>query len=184
MLILRQLMQLAAVVLAAGAASRFGAPKQAVLLPAVLERVRAAGIDELVVVLGAYELEPDAPTVRCPDWELGPGASLRCGLGALAAEVEAAIVVLADGPELAPAAIERVLAAWRESDSALVAASYDGVRGHPLVVARSAWEEIPDEGLRAYEPLLVPCDDLGAPGDVDVLDDLPERFRRRPEEAE
>ena len=37
-------------------------------------------------------------------------------------------------------------------------------------------------GCAAYEPLLVPCDDLGAPGDVDVPDDLPERFRRTPDE--
>lgn len=133
------------------------------------------GVDQVVVVSGAYALEG---AVHCPDWERGPGASLRCGLAALDPGVDAAVVVLADGPELAPAAIERVLAAWRESSAALVAASYGGVRGHPLVVARSGWEGIPDEGLRALESLLVPCDDLGAPGDVDVPDDLPERFRR------
>ena len=154
-------------ILAAGAATRFGAPKQALLLPAVLERVRAAGVAELVVVLGAYELDSDAPTVRCPDWERGPGASLRCGLRTLGETVEAAIVVLADGPELAPAAISRVVEAWRASDAPLVAASYGGIRGHPLLVARSEWTDIPDEGLRAREPLLVPCDDLGSPGDVD-----------------
>ena len=90
------------------------------------------------------------------------------------------MVVLADGPELAPAAVERVVAAWRESGAPLVAASYGGVRGHPLLVDRSAWADIPDEGLRAHEPLLVPCDDLGAPGDVDYPEDLPERFRRAP----
>ena len=168
---------LAAVVLAAGAASRFGAPKQALLLPAVLERVRASGLTELIVVLGAHELEPAAPSVRCPDWERGPGASLRCGLEALGAEVEAAIVVLADGPELAPAAIERIVGAWRESGAELVAASYDGARGHPLLLARSGWSDVPDEGLRARVPLLVPCDDLGAPGDVDRPADLPERYR-------
>ena len=170
---------LAAVVLAAGAASRFGAPKQALLLPAVLERVRAAGIDELVVVLGAHELESDAPTVLCADWERGPGASLRCGLEALAPDVEAALVVLADGPDLEPAAIERIVSAWRTSAQPLVAASYAGVRGHPLLLARSAWHDIPDEGLRAREPLLVPCDDLGSPGDVDYSSELPERFRSR-----
>jgi nicotine blue oxidoreductase len=92
------------------------------------------------------------------------------------------VVVLADGPELAAAAIARVLAAWRETGAPLVAASYGGVRGHPLVVARSEWDAIPDEGLRGHDPLLVPCDDLGAPGDVDVPDDLPERFRRTPDE--
>ena len=99
-----------AVVLAAGAATRFGAPKQRLLLPAVLERL--TGVDQVVVVAGAYPLEN---AVHCPDWERGPGASLRCGLAALDAAVEAAVVVLADGPELATAAIERVLAAWRES---------------------------------------------------------------------
>ena len=132
-----------------------------------------------MVVAGAHPIEG---AVDCPDWELGPGASLRCGLAALDADVRAAVVVLADGPDLAPAAIERVLAAWRETGSVLVAASYGGVRGHPLVIARPAWEDIPDEGLRAREPLLVPCDDLGPPGDVDFPDDLPERFRSVPGE--
>jgi nicotine blue oxidoreductase len=167
---------LGAVVLAAGAATRFGAPKQRLLLPAVLERLR--GVDQVVVVSGAYEL---AGAVPCPDWEVGPGASLRCGLAALAPGTEAAVVVLADGPELAPAAVERVVAAWRESGAPLVAASYAGVRGHPVVLDRVLWNDVPDEGLRALEPLLVPCDDLGAPGDVDYPSDLPERFRTAPE---
>ena len=166
-----------AVVLAAGAATRFGAPKQRLLLPAVLERVR--GVDEVVVVSGAYELEG---AIRCEDWELGPGASLRCGLAALSDGVEAAVVVLADGPSLAPAAIDRVVAAWREGADAVVAASYGGARGHPLVVGREAWEDVPDEGLRDLPARLVPCDDLGEPGDVDVPDDLPERFRPAPGE--
>ena len=168
---------LAAVVLAAGASSRFGAPKQRLLLPAVLERVALAGVDDVVVVEGAHSVDTDVRTVACPDWALGPGASLRCGLAALGGNVEAAVVVLADGPELAPAAVARVVAAWRETQAPVVAASYGGTRSHPLVLARAAWGDVPDEGLRAYEPLLVPCDDLGAPGDVDYPHDLPERFR-------
>jgi CTP:molybdopterin cytidylyltransferase MocA len=140
---------------------------------------RLGGVDHVVVVSGAYELEGAVP---CPDWELGPGASLRCGLAALAPEVEAAVVVLADGPELDPAAVERVVAAWRETGAPIVAASYAGNRGHPLVVDRSAWGDIPDDGLRSYPPLLVPCDDLGEPGDVDYPEDLPERFRTAPGE--
>lgn len=159
--------------LAAGAGTRFGGPKQRLLLPRVLERLRATSVDEIVVVAGAYPLEAEgAQVVDCPQWERGPGASLRCGLRALDREAEAAVVVLADGPNLAPAAVERVLAKWREADSELVAAGYDGERGHPLCVGRALWGEIPDEGLRALEPVLVPCDDLGRPGDVDRPADL------------
>ena len=164
-----------AVVLAAGAATRFGSPKQRLLLEEVLERVRASEIEEVVVVAGAFELQASAPVVHCADWERGPGASLRCGLATLSAD--AAIVVLADGPDLAPAAVERVIAEWRTHGGDVLAASYGGERGHPVLLARAAWDSVPEEGARALAPLLVPCDDLSAPGDVDYPDDLPERFR-------
>lgn len=160
----------AAVVLAAGASSRFGIspPKQAVFLPDVMRRLRAArSVEDVVVVLGAHEVETDARTVRCDEWERGPGASLRCGLAALGAGVEAAVVVLADGPDLAPEAVDRVVAAWREDRGDVVAASYGGERGHPVLLARAAWASVPVEGARALDPVLVPCDDLGPPGDVD-----------------
>ena len=167
----------AAVVLAAGAATRFGSPKQRLLIGAVLERLQAsAELGEIVVVAGAYDVEVGTPVVHCPDWELGPGASLRCGLAALAPGTAAVVVALADGPDLAPAAVDRVVSAWRNGAGQVVAASYDGGRGHPIVLDRAVWTSIPDEGARAFEPVLVPCDDLGAPGDVDRPDDLPERF--------
>ncbi len=164
---------IAAVVLAAGAASRFGAPKQRFLLPGVLERVRASAIDEIVVVAGAHALEAEGTSiVECPDWERGPGASLRCGLAALPPNTRAAVVCLADGPALEPRAIDRLIAAWRGGTGALLAASYGGERGHPVLLAREVWGEVPDEGARALDPVLVPCDDLGSPGDVDHADDL------------
>jgi nicotine blue oxidoreductase len=167
----------AAVVLAAGAATRFGSPKQAILLPEVVERLGGTDVDGIVVVAGAYPLDAAAPVVRCQDWERGPGASLRCGLAALAPAVDAAVVVLADGPDLAPAAVDRVIEVWRESAAEVVAATYGGNRGHPVLLARSIWADVPDEGARPLPALTVPCDDLGAPGDVDEPADLPERFR-------
>jgi nicotine blue oxidoreductase len=173
--LLRQ--RVAAVVLAAGAATRFGSPKQRLLTAAVVERLRgAAEVDEIVVVTGAYRVDTDARTVDCPDWHRGPGVSLRCGLAALAPGTAAAVVVLADGPDLAPAAVDRVVAAWRGGAGPVLAASYRGSRGHPVVLDRVAWPSVPDEGARALEPVLVPCDDLGAPGDVDRPEDLPPRF--------
>ena len=168
--------RVAAVVLAAGEASRFGSPKQRLLLPPVLDRLASTSVGEIVIVKGAHELlillsTPPARVVPCPDWERGPGASLRCGLAALDEDVEAAVVVLADGPKLSPQAVERVLDEWR-AHGGVVAASYEGARGHPLILGRSDWDVIPDEGLRDRPVRLVPCDDLGAPGDVDVPEDL------------
>jgi CTP:molybdopterin cytidylyltransferase MocA len=171
------------VVLAAGAATRFGSPKQRLLLPRVLERVHASCVDDVVVVLGAHDVDTDARTVRAHDWDDGPGASLRAGLSALAPEIEAAVIVLADGPNLSAAAIDRVVEVWRTDHSSVLAASYGGERGHPVLLAREVWARVPDEGARALEPRLVPCDDLGAPGDIDVADDLPPgRFDAPPAE--
>jgi nicotine blue oxidoreductase len=167
---------IAAVVLAAGASTRYGSPKQAVLLEPVLERVRRSStVAEIVVVLGAHELETSERSVHCPDWELGPGASLRCGLAAAGDDVEAAVVVLGDGPDLDPRSIDRVVSAWRAGDGPIVAATYGGVRLHPLLLAREAWADVPDAGLRALPAELVPCDDLSPPGDVDVPADLDAR---------
>jgi CTP:molybdopterin cytidylyltransferase MocA len=170
-------MRSAAIVLAAGEASRFGSPKQHLLLPRVLDRLRGS-VDEVVVVQGAHELtlpsdtpSPGVRVVPCAGWMDGPGASLRCGLEALGEDVEAAVVVLADGPNLASEAVERVLDDWR-ARGGVVAASYDDARSHPLVLGRDDWKDIPDEGLRDRPVRLVPCDDLGAPGDVDTPEDL------------
>ena len=139
-------MTIHAVLLAAGASSRYGTapPKQQELLPRVLAALRASSVDDVVVVTGAHRLE------------------------ALGDEVEAAVVVLGDGPDLDPRAIERVIAAWRETGAQRVAATYGGVRLHPVLLARAAWARIPDDGARSLPARLVACDDLAPPGDVDV----------------
>jgi nicotine blue oxidoreductase len=152
-------------VLAAGASTRYGGVKQHDLLPAVLAALRETSVDEVVVVEGAHPLHlTDTRVVACPDWERGPGASLRCGLAALAPNVARAVVVLADGPELDPRAVDRHAA----HEAPFAAASYDGTRDHPVALARKAFADIPDAGLRVREPALVDCSDLRPPGDVDV----------------
>jgi CTP:molybdopterin cytidylyltransferase MocA len=160
-----------ALVLAAGASSRYGTspPKQQELLPDVLAALRhAALLDGVLVVAGAHALDVDADVVQCPDWERGPGASLRCGLEALPASAEAAVVVLADGPDLDPRAVDRLIESWRRDGGDVVAATYGGIRLHPVLLARSAWPLVPDTGARGLEARLVACDDLSPPGDVDV----------------
>ena len=162
-------MNTAAVVLAAGAATRYGGPKQRVLLPSVLAALERSSVGEIVVVEGAYPLAVDGHGRRsctATGWELGPGASLRCGLAALGDEVAHALIVLADGPTLDPRAVERVLGArratrrsWRRPTTARAAIrSCSRARPGPT---------IPDEGGRALAPTLVDCSDLNPPGDVD-----------------
>jgi CTP:molybdopterin cytidylyltransferase MocA len=159
-----------AVVLAAGASSRYGTdpPKQQVYLPDVLAALALSGLHDVVVVAGAHALETEAPIVHCAEWKRGPGASLRCGLAALGEDAEAAVVVLADGPDLHPGAVQRVVDDWRAHGGEAVAASYGGVRLHPVLLAREVWNAVPDEGAKSLPARLVPCDDLTPPGDVDT----------------
>ena len=133
-------------------------------------------LDEIAVVSGAYELEIDVGerlrVVHCPDWERGPGASLRAGLATLRPETRAAVVCLADGPLLSSAAVSRIVDAWRRGVGPLLAASYDGTRDHPVIIDRSLWSAIPDDGGRALPTQRVDCSDLPSPGDVDTKEDL------------
>jgi CTP:molybdopterin cytidylyltransferase MocA len=186
--------RVASVLLAAGAATRFGGRKQLALLDGkpllahALAIAAASDTDLTVVVLGAYaeEIEAavdlgDADVVRCPDWELGRAASLRAGLAALPADVEAALITLGDEPYVSPAAAARLLAARRRGLAAL-RASYAGRPGHPVLVERELFAELqeppagrkPGRTLRAAGALLVPCDDLGTPVDIDTPAQLAE----------
>ena len=170
-------MAVAAVVLAAGEASRFGSPKQRILLPRVLERLRETSVDEIVVVEGAYALEvpDDAKARRLP--RLGARARGVAALRALARSGPRSRRRSSSSPTGRLSLRRRSSASSRSGGDAggVVAASYEGGRGHPLVIGRADWSDIPDEGLRDYPVRLVPCDDLGAPGDVDTKEDLRER---------
>ncbi len=185
--------RVASVVLAAGAATRFGGRKQLALLEGrpLLEHAlaisAASDTDLTVVVLGAFAAEigagvdlGDARVVRAPDWELCRAASLRAGLAALPADAEAALITLGDEPFVSPAAGARLLAARRPGLAAL-RASYAGLPGHPVLVERELFARLeapgdrkPGQILKAAGALLVPCDDLGASVDIDTPADLAE----------
>jgi len=183
--------RIVSVVLAAGAGRRFGGRKQLALLagrPLVEHALDAAAASSAstLLVLGsdAEEIERGiqlggATTIHCPDWDQGPGASLRCGLAALGPDVAAALVTLGDEPFVSPAAARRLIAARREGLPAL-RASYSGRPGHPVLIERALFASLVEADPRQKPAVLlreagivtVECGDLGDPADVDTPEQL------------
>jgi nicotine blue oxidoreductase len=184
-------------VLAAGAGTRFGGPKQLAelegrpLLGRVLEPLDGFGEDQIVVLGAAAEevriiLPEDRwRVVVATDWEGGVGASLRAGLAGVP-EARAALIVLGDLPWLRREAVERVLAAAAGSDAEAVRAYEGEVPGHPVLLRGSLLEQArsaPDAGLagvlKGARVTRVECAGLGACRDVDVRADLDQSLRPR-----
>jgi CTP:molybdopterin cytidylyltransferase MocA len=187
-------------VLAAGAGTRFGGGKQLAeldgrpMLEHPLEAMAAAGLDRVLVVLGAaadeiqsrvhlYGAEP----VLCERWEEGQSASLACGL-ALVEDADAVVVTLGDQPRVPAEAIRRIVAARGEGATA-VRATYGGDPGYPLLLEHELHGRLRDvTGDRGARNLLmsvptrqVSCDDLGAGESVDTpaqLESLRAELRR------
>jgi CTP:molybdopterin cytidylyltransferase MocA len=184
---------IAAVVLAAGRGVRLGGdvPKPLLTVRGVpfvtraCEAARASGLDPVVCVVSdprvAAAVPPGVEVVRNEAPERGIASSLRCALEALAprAEIEAAVVGLADQPLVGPEAYARVGAALAHG-AELAYATYGDARGNPVLLARRYWPEAceleGDEGarvlLRRHGAAAVPCDGTGNPIDVDVQADL------------
>lgn len=195
-------------VLAAGAGRRMGGPKALLTLaddgPTLVElavtRLRAGGCPTVVTVVGAqadtvipYAASAGSAVVVADDWGQGMGASLRCGLRALASRpAQAAVVTLVDLPDVTEAVIGRVLESlgraveseeleWR---AVLARAAYGGKPGHPVVLGRTHWPAVlasatGDRGARAVlatgATLLVECGDLATGRDWDRRTDQPPR---------
>jgi nicotine blue oxidoreductase len=184
-----------AILLAAGAGSRFGGGKLLAkyrgrpLIEAPLSSLADAPVDETVVVVGEDAkgirevCEPYGfEVVENPDWAEGISTSVKAGLGALGTRSRAAIVLLADQPLVGAGAVERLLAAFEEG-ARVAAATYGGEVRNPVLFSREVWpllvsELSGDEGARSFlrrHPELVrrvPCDGVGDPADVDTAEDL------------
>jgi molybdenum cofactor cytidylyltransferase len=174
-------------VLAAGAATRFGSAKQLAdldgrpLLEHAIRAMTASPVGRVVVVLGSGAEEVlasvdmhGADALVCRRWAEGQAASLACGLGELSG-CDAVVVTLGDQPFISPDAIRRVVAE-RGRGAAAVRATYNGEPGHPVLLERRLFERLRDvTGDHGARNLLismrtreVPCDDLGGGQDVDT----------------
>ena len=196
-------MRVAGLVLAAGGGARFGRPKAEVelggrrLVDLAVESCASAGLDPVVVVLGAVRLTPlrlagiegadtlDLRLVDNADWASGLASSLQAGLKALEAEpgIDAVVISLVDTPCVGREHLRRISSALNGGATAAVA-TYEGAARTPVGLAREVWADVAgtvagDEGarrwLRAHPHLVteVECADLGRWSDLDAPTDLP-----------
>lgn len=183
-------------ILAAGRSSRLGRPKQLLelggtpVLVHVLANARAAGLDEIVLVLGheadaiRAAIAPHLDGVRVvvnPDFAHGQSTSLHAGLHAVAAESAAAIILLGDQPQVGPEVIRALATAYRETTAPVVLPSYGGTTANPVLLARALFPEVftitGDQGardvVRAHlrDAQVVTFPDRQPPTDIDTEED-------------
>jgi molybdenum cofactor cytidylyltransferase len=195
-------MRFGGLVLAAGAARRFGYPKQLapfrdrpLLEHAVVAATSAQALSRVVVTLGSHAEEilaavdfHRAEPVVVADWEEGQSASLRAGVRALAADADAVVVLLGDQPLVSFRVVEHMVHAWRP-DLDAARATYRGEPGHPVVLGRSLFDAVDaisgDAGARSLFGSATVLDvECGSAAVLDV--DTPEQLasvRRMPPPA-
>lgn len=189
--------RIAGLVLAAGPARRFGAPKQLACLDGrpLLEHVLAAmaavpQLSRVVVTLGAHAAQVQATIdlhgaqpVVIEEWIEGQAASLRRGVATLA-DADAVVVVLGDQPHIDAPTIARTIAAW-DGTAPAVRATYGGRPGHPVLIDRELFEAMAalrgDVGARQllarHEVIEVPCGEQVV-RDIDTREQLAALTRR------
>ncbi|MEM7339800.1 MAG: nucleotidyltransferase family protein [Actinomycetota bacterium] len=178
----------AAVILAAGGGSRFAGAEHKLrasfrgrpVVSWVLDEVKAAGFNEVMLVAGAVDLadlvDDGVTLVHNPDWASGQASSLQVAVAAArAADHQALVVGLGDQP-LVPAS------AWRAVGAAagpIVTASFDGKARPPVKLDRSVWDELPTRGDQGARVLMDRRPELvseiacrGNPADIDTVEDL------------
>jgi len=195
----------ALLLLAAGASRRMGRPKQLLpvagrpLLRHVTERLLAAPVSPVVVVLGAQAADIAPCLEGLPvqvaineNWNEGMGSSVRAGLQALApAAVDAVIIALADQPDCSAGQLTALIAAQRKTGRPIVASANGDTRSPPVLFTAPWFPQLlelqGDTGARQLlqenreSVAVVPLDkatDLDTPADYDRYLRPPERTDR------
>ena len=138
-------------IMAAGAATRFGSPKQLAqyqgqtLLQRCIDSATAIFPNKVSVVLGAHadQIEPQILGVEIivnSHWQQGLGASIACGAKHVDTETNGVLILLADQIHIGPEQLQVIAKAF-EGDN-IVAAHYCGARGVPAIFPRSYFQQL------------------------------------------
>lgn len=154
-----------AIVLAAGASTRFGSPKQCARLggETLIRRAIAAATGvvgpAIRVVLGAHaadiaatlDLQADQTAINT-HWAEGIASSIRLGIRRLPGDCAGALLLLADQPYVTGTSLGRLINTWRSAPEHIVALSFGAVIGAPCLFPRWCFSELEalqgDQGAR------------------------------------
>lgn len=178
------------VLLAAGAGSRFTGSHHKLLAPLkgapvvsyALSAMVSAGFEQCIAITGSVALTgllDGATKVHNPDWSTGQRSSVLAAIDyAQEHGFESIVVGLGDQPFIPTDAWQAVA----ETDSPIVIATYDGVRGNPVKLSSTVWELFrstegdPDTGardlIRLHPELVREVACKGNSADIDTTEDL------------
>jgi 4-nitrophenyl phosphatase len=189
--------QVAAVILAAGASTRFGRCKQLLdwkgrpLLAHVADVALHAGLDPVIAVLGCRADEThtalgdrSVQTLMNWRWAQGMSTSVQTGLAAVPPQAGAALFLQCDQPLISADLLRAIVQRFEETGASIVHPTHAGHRGTPVLFARRLFQELSavsgDEGGRslitrhAEGVATVEVDDPHVLIDIDTLDDYQE----------
>jgi len=142
-------------VLAAGASTRLGQPKQLVriggqpVLHGVVSRAVSVANHAVTVVIGAHAADltrllgqMPASVVVNRHWQEGMASSIRCGLAALPATAESVLILLGDQVAVTADDLKRLASAWNGQEGMIAAATYDQRVGVPAIFPRLCFSEL------------------------------------------
>jgi molybdenum cofactor cytidylyltransferase len=195
------------IILAAGASTRLGSPKQLVQIagrPAlqhVVSNATAVAGGAVSVVLGSQAGDitrmmqhASASVLINRNWEEGIASSIRCGMSAVSSGCDAVMLLLGDQVAVNASDLKRLIAAWNGQDSVLAASVYSGQLGVPAIFPRFAFSELMqlrgDQGAKAiinrYSSRLAHVPMPNAAHDLDTQEDvvaMKEAFKQLPKDT-
>ncbi|HEY9695518.1 MAG TPA: nucleotidyltransferase family protein [Oculatellaceae cyanobacterium] len=190
------------VILAAGASTRMGTPKQLLpyrgqtLIEYIVEQAIASICDPIIVVLGANaeHIQPkltsfNIQTIKNCSFAEGMSNSIRTGIEVLTAEnsyLKGVVLMVCDQPFVSTQLINQLVENYRKDNSLIVASEYNGVLGVPCLFERTLFSHLMalsgDAGARklikgfAQDTIGVPAPevafDLDTPADYEQLHNL------------